>query len=121
MKLVFTIILYVLVILATSSGITKITLMQQDVAFFGKYGFSEPMLIGFGVAQLIGGLLLPFQKTRFVGAAIVAITFLISLVLLLMDGNIALSAITAVAILLLGTVMKRSWNARERASELTGT
>jgi len=109
MKGVSTIVLAVLTLLAISSGITKILLMEQDVEFFGKYGFSNLMLIAYGLLQLIGGLLLVFTKTRFVGAAIVAITFLISLALLLMDGNIPVSIITIVATVLLGVVMKQSW------------
>jgi len=83
--------------------------MQQDVNFFGKYGFSNPILIIYGLVQLIGGLLLVFTRTRFVGAAIVAITFLISLVVLLMEGNIPVSIATVVATLLLGVIMKQSW------------
>lgn len=109
MKIVFTIILAILSLLAISSGIAKIMLMQQDVDFFGKYGFSDVMLIAFGLIQLLGGLLLVFTKTRFIGAAIVAVTFLLSLVLLLMDGNMPVSIITLIATLLLGVIMKQSW------------
>ena len=109
MKTVSIIILAILTLLAVLSGITKILLMQQDVDFFGKYGLSDPTLIAFGLVQLLGGLLLVFTKTRFVGAAIVAVTFLVSLAMLLMDGNIPASIITLVAILLLGVVMKQSW------------
>ena len=109
MRVISTIILAMLVLLAAASGITKILLLQQDVDFFGKYGFSDPILIGFGLIQLLGGLLLIFEKTRFTGAAIVAVTFLISLALLLVEGNIPASIITLVATLLLGIVMKQSW------------
>lgn len=109
MKIAFTIILTILTLLAISSGVTKVMLLPQDVDFFGRYGFSNPILIAFGATQLIGGVLLPFNKTRFVGAAIVAITFLFSLVLLVMDGNIAVSVVTFVMTLLLGVVMRRSW------------
>ena len=109
MKAVSKLILAVLILLAVSSGVTKILLLQQDVDFFGKYGFSDPILIGYGLAQLLGGLLLVFTKTRFVGAAVVAVTFLVSLVLLIIEGNIPISIITAVATLLLGVVMKQSW------------
>jgi len=109
MKVAYTIILVILTFLAISSGITKVLLMQRDVDFFGQYGFSNTILIIYGTAQLIGGFLLPFSKTRFVGAAIVAITFLVSLVVLVMDGNIPVSIITVVMTLLLGVVMKQSW------------
>lgn len=111
MKLAFTIVLVILTLLAIASGLAKIALTPQDVAFFGRYGFSEPMLIGFGAAQLVGGVLMPFGKSRFVGATIVAITFLVSLVLLVMDGNIPVSIVTAAATLLLVAVMKQSWRA----------
>jgi hypothetical protein len=50
------------------------------------------------------------------GAAIVVITFLVSLVLLLIDGNIPVSIVTALATLMLGIVMKRSWKARPSES-----
>lgn len=108
MKTAFTIVLVLLILLATLSGVTKVMLMEQDVTFFGKFGFSNPMLIIFGLVQLAGAGLMVFGKTRFVGAAIVAVTFLVSLVLLVMDGDIAVSIITAVVTLLLGLIMKQS-------------
>lgn len=115
MKTVSRIILVILIFLAVSSGITKVILMQQDVEFFGKYGFSNPILIIYGLVQLVGGVLLVIKRTRFVGAAIVAITFLISLAVLVMEGNIPVSIVTVVATLLLGVIMKQSW--RNTASE----
>ncbi len=109
-----TTIVVILVLLAVSSGVTKILLMEQDVVFFAKYGFSDPILIAYGLAQLLGGLLMIAKKTRFAGAAIVAITFLVSLALLLLEGNIPVSIVTVVATLLLGVVMKQSWQPRAR-------
>ena len=109
MKIAVAALLTVLTFLAIASGLTKILLLQQDVEFFGRYGFSNPLLVAFGAVQLIGGALLPFRKTRFTGAAIVASTFLVSLVILLMDGNIPVSIVTAIATLLLIVVMKLSW------------
>jgi hypothetical protein len=91
-----------------SSGIAKLMLIEQDVEFFGRYGLSNPMLIAFGFAQLLGGLLMIFAKTRFAGAAIVLVTFLVSLALLLVDGNIPVGVVTGFAILLLAVVMKQS-------------
>jgi len=98
----------VLTFLAISSGITKVILMQQEVDFFGKYGFSDPILMLYGAVQLVGGILLPFKKTRFIGAAIVAITFIISLLILILEGNIPVSVVTSVATMFLGLVMVRS-------------
>ncbi len=74
------------------------------------------MLIAFGAAQLIGGIMMPLKKTRFFGAAIVASTFLVSLAILLMDGNIPVSIVTAIATLMLFIVMKVSWQAHAKES-----
>ena len=111
MRIASILVLVLLIFLSILSGVTKVALMPEDVDFFGRYGFSDPMLIAFGATQLIGGILMPFRKARFLGAAIVAITFLVSLVLLLMDGNMPVSIITVVATFLLGVVMKQSWSA----------
>ena len=109
MKIALAILIVILTFLAVISGVTKIALMPQDVEFFGRYGFSNAMLIAFGAAQLIGGILLPLKKTRFAGATMIASTFLVSLVILLMDGNMPISIVTAIATLLLFVVMKMSW------------
>ncbi len=113
MKYVFTVLLVLLIFLAVASGISKIALTQQDVSFFGKYGFSQPAVVAFGVVQLIGGVLMMVKRTRFIGTTIVAITFLFSLVLLLMDGNMPMSAATIIATLFLAAIMKHSWKAAE--------
>jgi len=83
-------------------------LLPQDVEFFGRYGFTNLVLMAYGAVQVIGGVLLVVPKTRFVGAVIVAITFLVSLVVLIMDGNILFSIFTVVAMILLGVIMKHS-------------
>lgn len=97
-----------LTFLAVTSGITKVMLMKQDVEFFGKYGFSDPILMLYGAIQLIGGILLPFKKTKLIGAAVTAITFAVSLIVLLLEGNIPVSIVTTLAIVLLGFVMMRT-------------
>lgn len=108
MKVASTIVLVLLILLATSSGITKVMLMEQEVNFFGQYGFSNWMLVVYGLTQVAGGVLMIPGKTRLIGAAVVAITFLISLVVLIMDGNIPVSIVTAIATLLLGVIMQQS-------------
>ena len=96
-----------LIFLAISSGITKIMLMPQDVEFFGKYGFTNPILIAFGAVQVIGGAFMVFSKIRAIGAAIVAITFLISTVVLFMSGNTPVALVTLICVLLLMLVIKK--------------
>lgn len=108
MKILFNILLAILVFLAVSSGLTKIMLMQQDVEFFGQYGFTNPILIAFGIAQVLGGILLMLPKTRVIGASLIAITFLISAVVLFMDGNNLVAIITMIFVALLGFVIYKT-------------
>lgn len=112
MNIFLKVVLVVLVFLAVSSGITKIFLLPQDVEFFGNYGFTNIILITYGVAQLVGGILLIMKRTRFCGAAIVAITFLISAVVLIMAEKILVTVITSVSILMLGVIMNQSRRTR---------
>ena len=108
MKVFLKVALAVLVFLAVSSGITKIILMEQDVEFFGSYGFTNSMLVAFGVTQLIGGCLLVIQRTQLVGASIVAITFAISAALLIMEGNVLFTVFTFIALTLLGLLARQN-------------
>jgi len=109
MKVVSTLILAVLVFLAVSSGITKVMLVQRDVEFFGAFGFTNPILIAYGIAQIVGGVLMVLKRTRSAGAAIVAITFLVSLYVLMMDGNVLFSIMTIVSTALLLLVIRQNW------------
>jgi len=110
MKIFINVVLAILVFLAVSVGVTKIMLMQQDVEFFGKYGFTNTILITYGVVQLLGGILLAFPKTRIIGAILVAITFLISAIVLVMEDNIPVTIVTLVFVLLSGFIIKQSLN-----------
>jgi len=119
MKIFFNVILSILVLLAVSSGITKILLLQQDVDFFGKYGFTNSILIAFGAVQLLGGILLLLPKPRIIGAVFVATTFLVSAVVLVLDDNIPVTIITLICVFLLGVIIKQSIN--NTAQQLTET
>lgn len=116
MNIFLKVILAILVFLAISSGLTKIMLMQQDVDFFGKYGFSDPILIGFGLVQVLGGILLLVPKSRIIGALMVAVTFLISAAVLAMSGKLLMAIITTVCIALLGLFIKQSGKSKDTHS-----
>ena len=108
MRMLFNTILVVLVLLAVSSGITKIMQLPQDADFFRQYGFSHTILFVYGISQLIGGVLLAIPKTRVAGAIVVGVTFLISAVVLITAGKIPFAVITLIFILLLAFVIKKS-------------
>lgn len=108
MRFFWILILAILVFLATSSGLAKIMQVPRDVEFFGRYGFNNPMIIGFGALQLLGGVLLVLQKTRVAGSVVVFLTFLLSLVFLLLDGNLPLGIITVLAMSALVAIALRA-------------
>ena len=99
------ILLLTLALLAGLSGATKIQLQSQDVEFFGRYGFSSAVLVLFGILQVAGAVMLLVPRSRFWGAALIAATFLFSLVLLVLDGNVPMSIATFVITMILCGVM----------------
>ncbi len=108
MKTLLQINLVILVLLAISSGVTKIMLMPQEVQFFGSVGSSNLMLIILGVSQVVGGLMLALSKTRLIGAIIITITFIISAVVLFMSENIVVAIVTCFTLLMLSIVIKQN-------------
>ena len=108
MKYIPTAVLYLLVFLAGSSGITKLMLMTQDVDFFGQFGFTNPLLMLFGAVQALGAVMLIFQKIRIAGTAIVAVTFIVSGVVLILAGSVPATVATLVALALLGWTIRNT-------------
>lgn len=115
MKIFLMVTITLLSLLALTSGVTKVALMQQDLEFFGRHGFSEAMLVAFGLAQILGAVLMSLGRTRIVGTTIVTLTFAVSLALLILDHNIAMSVITGIALVLLLVVLWSSVRARKGA------
>jgi len=117
MRIFFNILLVILMFLAIASGIAKISLTPHDVEFFGSYGFTEPVLITFGCVQLLGGILLAFPKSRITGAAVVATTFAVSAVMLLMAGKYTVTLITLLFILASGFIIKKSHDLKTHVTD----
>jgi len=109
------VLLALVILLAVSSGVTKLMLMPQDVEFFGKYGFTNTLLMAFGALQILGGALLILAKTRLFGAMCIAITFLISAAILLVERNYPVAAITVIVVVLLAIVVKQLGSGEKQA------
>lgn len=106
MQILFYVLLILIVLLAIASGVAKILLMPQEVAFFGELGFNNALLIGFGVVQCIAGILLAITKTRLIGAGLIAITFLVSAIVLFVAGNVPMALLTLVFVAALAWVSR---------------
>jgi len=64
-----------LTLLSISTGAVKLARMEDEMRIFREVGFSDPLIIAFGVVQLIGGLLLIHNRTSRTGAWIMLPTF----------------------------------------------
>ena len=94
--------------LSFASGVAKILLVDADVQFFGQFGFGAGHLTAFGLVQLVGGVLMIPSGVRRAGAAIVRLTFLVSAVLLAMDGKIPVAIVTLFALVLCVLIIRRA-------------
>jgi hypothetical protein len=94
MKITTKIALAVMMFLAAASGIAKILLIPQEVAFFGAFGFNKYLLMGFGLLQVLGAILLLVAKSRMFGITLVGVTFVVSALVLLTAGKIATALVT---------------------------
>ena len=99
--------LTLIVLLAAASGLAKITLMPQEVVFFAAFGFSNNVLIAFGVLQVLGAVLLLLPNSRVFGLALIGVTFVASAVVLFSAGKLAMAVVTLLFVGLLGFLWSR--------------
>ena len=94
MKIFTKIALAIMVLLAGASGLAKIMLMPQEVAFFAAFGFSNNVLMAFGLSQLLGAGLLLISKTRIFGLLLIGLTFVVSAIVLLVADKVVMAVVT---------------------------
>jgi hypothetical protein len=68
----------VVTLLGGSSGLVKIFGMEKEMIIFRNAGFSDAATKVFGLVQIIAVILLWFPKTREIGAAVLALSFIIA-------------------------------------------
>ena len=94
-----------LVLLGGAAGFAKVTQAPPEMAFFAGLGLGAMMVVVFGVVQIAGALSLIFKKTRFIGAILLDVTFSLSIVMILMTGQIGFALISVVPVLMAGWVI----------------
>ena len=82
--------------------------MPQELEFLQGLGLSVPIIVAFGVVQLVGGILMVPTKTRRIGATVVALGFLASAILVFMSGNLPFGLVSLVPVVLAGLVIRQS-------------
>ena len=97
--------LVLLILLGGAAGLAKVTQAPPEVAFFAGLGLGAMVVVVFGVLQLAGALSLIFAKTRFIGAILLDVTFSLSVVMILMTGQIGFAFVSVVPVLMAGWVI----------------
>ena len=108
MKLVRKINLVLLGLLSLSAGAAKVMQVPAEVGFFQDAGLSIKLLILLGAVQLAGGILLLFQNVRKTGATIMAVTFLISSIVIFINGTIAFGVFSFLPIVMAFFVIRET-------------
>ena len=93
-------------LLSLSAGIVKVMLMPQEVEFFSKFGLNESVVLIFGIAQIIAGLLVIFLMTRLWGALLAGLMFVTSVILLFMDGMLNFAVFSILPVILTGFIIR---------------
>jgi len=86
--------------------------LPQEVIFFEELDIGLIWMTLLGIIQVAGGFLAAVQKTRKIGASIIALTFLVSTLMIFISGNMVLGAVSLMATLLAGFL---AWTSAPRS------
>lgn len=75
-----------LTLLSVSTGLVKLARMPEEMEIFRAAGLPDAATIGFGVVQLVGGLLLIPNRTHAIGAGVMIPTFVFATGVLVVNG-----------------------------------
>jgi hypothetical protein len=98
MKLVKLLPLLIVILLSLAAGLAKVMLVPQELAFLGDFGFTNSMIILYGIVQILSGVLVIPRKTRIAGSIGAAISFLGSTALILLSGNLVFTVVSFIPI-----------------------
>ncbi len=106
MKYLRTIMLVAVLLLALASGIAKIMLIPEELAFFQKVGLTETAIILVGVFQIISAVLILITRFRKIGATLLGLTFGFSTILIFLSGDIVFGLFSLLPITLIFLIVK---------------
>jgi hypothetical protein len=91
-------------VLSLASGVAKLMQLPDEVKFFQDTfqdaGLSLNLMLILGVAQLVGGILLIFEKVRIPGVVLVAVSFFMSSMMIFNSGNIQFGVFSLLPVLM---------------------
>lgn len=101
--------LILIILMGIAAGLPKLAYLPNEADFGALLGLSEPIIRGFGAAQILGGVFAWFPAYRALGLAILLFTFAGSVVLLLTLGQVTFALISLLPMLLAGFLFFREW------------
>ncbi len=87
-------------LLSLAAGLAKIGGAPQEIEFLSNFGFSHTLILAYGTAQVLGGMLLAFPKTIRFGAVLSFLCFVLSTLLIFSTGNIIFSLVSLIPVAL---------------------
>ena len=99
-------------LLSIAAGIPKILQMPQELEFLNSVGLSGIAVSILGVAQLAGGIMLFWSRSRLIGAVLAGLALLVSSVAIFSSGNSGFGLISllpfAISVLVVYFELKRA-------------
>jgi hypothetical protein len=120
-KIINLLIVVIIALLSIAAGLAKVMQTQQEMEFLQGLGLNSFLIVGFGLVQIIGGVLLVPKKTRMPGAILVALAFAVSTALIFMGGNFAFGLFSVIPIALAGVIIYQTARITHNKSLNTGT
>ncbi|WP_018128192.1 DoxX family protein [Balneola vulgaris] len=87
-KFIYQLVIGIIVLIDIDLGVAKVMWFEQTESFFTNIGWSKEIVVGFGIGQLLGAILLFIPQTRKIGAGISLITFMLSAGIQYHTGNV---------------------------------
>jgi len=97
-------IIILITLLSLAAGGAKVMQMPQELEFLSAIGLTPTTVLILGVIQVLGGVLISIPRTRLIGAVIAGLAFLVSVVALLMHGNVGMGLFSLLPVVATGFI-----------------
>lgn len=92
-------------LLSVGAGAAKVMRVPNEVKFFQDVGFGTDILMVFGVAQVLAGILLLIPRTRLMGAVVAGGLMLLSSAMILVSGQLLFAIVSLLPVALAAVVV----------------
>lgn len=107
MKILTMLLLVIIALLSIAAGVAKVMGLPQEVQFLEGFGLNSMLIVLYGLAQIVGGILFAIPKTLRLGAIIIIVGFALSAALIALAGNYVFSLVSLLPIAITVFVLKQ--------------